>query len=258
MQTSAPVKTTSSGAYLLLGTVVTDGSVLVDWAVAVRNDRIVYAGPRRDLNTDELLGAEVIAVPPDGFIIPGLVDLHCHGAVGGDFPAGEDAGSRAAVDFLHAHGTTTLLASLVTAPSADLLAAITALKPMEAEGLVAGIHLEGPFLSHARCGAQNPQWLREPDLELLGELLRAAGGALKSMTYAAELEGADELVDMLAKHGVVPSLGHSDSDAKTAAASLEHAARKLASSCQHRSWARPTVTHPLMGWRPCTTGTRGP
>jgi N-acetylglucosamine-6-phosphate deacetylase len=258
MQTSAPAETTSSAAYLLFGTVVTDGSVLGDWAVSVRNDRIVYAGPRRDLNTDELLGAEVIPVPPDGFIIPGLVDLHCHGAVGGDFPAGEYAGSRAAVDFLHAHGTTTLLASLVTAPSADLLAAITTLKPMAAEGLVAGIHLEGPFLSRARCGAQNPQWLREPDLELLGELLRAAGGTLKSMTYAAELEGADKLVDMLAKHGVVPSFGHSDSDAETAAASLERAARKLASSGQHRPWARPTVTHLFNGMAPMHHRNPGP
>ena len=148
------------------------------------------------------------------------MDLHCHGAAGGGFPTGDDQACREAVDFLHRNGTTTLLASLVTASGDDLLRALGVLKALTADGLIAGIHSEGPFLSHARCGAQNPRWLRDPDPELLRQMLEAAGGTLKTMTYAPELPGAGGLVRMLTEHGVTPSLGHTDADARMTAASL--------------------------------------
>jgi len=115
-------------------------------------------------------------------ILPGLVDLHCHGAARGDFSAGEAEASRTAATFLHGSGTTTLLASLVTAPPEELIRGMSTLSGLAKEGLVAGIHSEGPFLSEGRCGAQDPLWLRAPDLGLLGELLAAAIGSLRTMT----------------------------------------------------------------------------
>jgi N-acetylglucosamine-6-phosphate deacetylase len=132
------------------------------------------------------------------------------------------------------------------------------LRPLAGEGLIAGIHAEGPFLSHARCGAQDPRWLREPDLELLQDLVRVADGWLRTMTYAPELPGASALVDMLAGNGVIPSLGHTDADSRTAAASLEQAIRAISTAGRHAAGARPTVTHLFNGMPPLHHRKPGP
>ena len=246
-----------TGSYLLAGTVLTDGSARNDAVVAVSDGRIAYVGPRASLDKSSLPGLEELELPPGSMIMPGLVDLHCHGAVGGDFPSGDSEAARTAVDFLHRSGTTTLLASLVTASREDLLRGMETLRLLADEGLIAGIHAEGPFLSHARCGAQDPRFLREPDLHLLAELLDAAGGHLRTMTYAPELPGADTVVRMLAAQGVTPSLGHTDADARTTAASLAGAAELLAASGLG-TVSRPTVTHLFNGMPPLHHRSPGP
>ncbi|ALV41307.1 N-acetylglucosamine-6-phosphate deacetylase [Pseudarthrobacter sulfonivorans] len=245
------------GNYLLAGTVLTDGSIQDDAVVAVADGRIVYVGPRAGLDEASLPGLEELELPRGSMILPGLVDLHCHGAVGGDFPSGDSEAARTAVDFLHRSGTTTLLASTVTASREDLLRGLETLRLLADEGLIAGIHSEGPFLSHARCGAQDPRYLREPNLPLLGELLAAAGGHLRTMTYAPELPGADAVVRMLAEHGVTPSLGHTDADARTTAASLTEAAELLAASGLGTA-SRPTITHLFNGMPPLHHRSPGP
>ena len=157
-------------------------------------------------------------------ILPGLIDLHCHGAAGGDFPTATAEAARTAVEFLHRDGTTTLLASLVTAPRADLLRGLKTLRELADEGLIAGIHSEGPFLSHARSVRRTRGSCSTPTSAGSVRLMEAAGGHLRTMTYAPELPGADAVVRMLAENGVTPSLGHTDADAHTTAASLTHAA----------------------------------
>ncbi len=246
-----------SGTFLLAGTVLTDGTAQDDAVVAVSDGRIAYVGPRAGLDESSLPGLEELELPPGSMIMPGLVDLHCHGAAGGDFPSGDSEAARTAVDFLHRSGTTTLLASLVTASREDLLRGMETLRLLADEGLIAGIHAEGPFLSHARCGAQDPRFLREPDLHLLAELLDAAGGHLRTMTYAPELPGADTVVRMLAAQGVTPSLGHTDADARTTAASLAGAAELLAASGLG-TVSRPTVTHLFNGMPPLHHRSPGP
>ncbi len=249
-----------SPAYVLFGTIITDGAVLSDGAVAVSDDLIAYAGPRSGFDPAGFPGVRVLEVPDGGTILPGLVDLHCHGAAGGGFPNDDEATCRTAVDFLHRSGTTTLLASLVTASIEDLERQIGVLRPLVDDGLVAGIHAEGPFLSRHRCGAQDPAWLRDPGPELLERLLAAAGGTLRTMTYAPELPGAGALVAMLADHGVTPSLGHTDADAATTAAALEHAAGLLSAAGSDRfgAGARPTVTHLFNGMPPLHHRSPGP
>lgn len=238
-----------AGRYVLAGTMLTGGAVYPDSVVAVADGRIAYAGPREASAAADLDGAAELALPPGGKILPGLVDVHCHGAAGGDFSNGDPAAARAAADFMHRSGTTTLLASMVTASRDNLLATLGSLRPLADDGLIAGVHAEGPFLSHARCGAQDPHWLRNPDPELLRSLLRAAGQTLKTMTYASELPGAGQIVRILAEHGAVPSLGHTDADAEGAAASLTEASDLIAASPGGRfgAAARPTVTHLFNG-----------
>ncbi|MGK3647864.1 N-acetylglucosamine-6-phosphate deacetylase [Pseudarthrobacter enclensis] len=247
---------TAPDALLLTGTLLTDGTTVRDGAVAVVDGRIAYAGPRAGLDSAALPSLRELELPPGSLLLPGMVDLHCHGAAGGDFPGGDAAAARAAVEFLHRSGTTTLLASLVTAQREDLVRSAGELKVLAEEGLIAGLHAEGPFLSHARCGAQDPRFLLDPDLGFLAELAGAAGGHLRTMTYAPELAGAADLVQAMVAHGVVPSLGHTDADTRTTADSLTEAADLLAASGTGRE--RPTVTHLFNGMPPLHHRSPGP
>jgi len=248
---------------VLRGSLVTDRGIVNNGLLAIADDRIVYAG-RADhfeepgFGPGEVADSDIMDVPAGHHILPGLVDIHNHGGNGGDFPSGDEESARTAVEFLHRSGTTTLLASMVTASPANLLAGIALYARMTDEGLLAGIHLEGPFLSHARCGAQNPAFLLDPDLELMAELIEAGQGRITTMTYAPELPGAAELVDLLTSHGITPSVGHTDGDVETTAASLDQARDGLGSAGFDGVSGRPTVTHLFNGMPPMHHRSPGP
>jgi N-acetylglucosamine-6-phosphate deacetylase len=156
--------------------------------------------------------------------VTGLVDIHCHGAVGAEL--GRDAeGSRRAVAHHRDVGVTRLVASLVSAPAETLEQQVATLAPLVADGTLAGIHLEGPFLAPARKGAHDPAALAAPDPALVERLVACAAahgapGAIRHLTFAPELPGSDELVRTLVAHGIRPSVGHTDADAATAARTL--------------------------------------
>lgn len=230
----------------LRGRIVTGSMAIDDGVIAVAGDRISYVGPASAFPGIADLEQNRPARDGQYTLLPGLVDLHCHGAAGSDFSEGSAAAARSAARFLHRRGTTTLLASLVTASTRDLLRNLDALRPVAEEGLIAGSHLEGPFLSPQHHGAHDPALLRDPDPALMGELLAAAGTSLVSLTCAAELPGAERLVDQLTASGVVPSLGHTAADTATAAGFLGRAAIGLRRA-GHRQGnpvpRRPTVTH---------------
>jgi N-acetylglucosamine-6-phosphate deacetylase len=144
----------------------------------------------------------------DDIIVPGFVDLHCHGGGGHTFTTGSASAAREAAAFHLRHGTTTMLASLVSSPYELMRDATTAYLPLVADGTIAGVHYEGPYLSQARCGAQNPAYLRDPSLEELTALVELGG--VRMVTIAPELPGALEAVRFLADRGVVAALGHTD------------------------------------------------
>ncbi|BCJ53720.1 N-acetylglucosamine-6-phosphate deacetylase [Actinoplanes sp. NBRC 14428] len=146
----------------------------------------------------------------DDIIVPGFVDLHCHGGGGHTFTRGDARDAAAAAAFHLGHGTTTMLASLVSSPYELMRDATAAYLPLVAEGAIAGIHFEGPYLSGVRCGAQNPEFLRDPSLEELSALVELGADAVRMMTIAPELPGALDAVRYLAGQGVVAALGHTD------------------------------------------------
>jgi N-acetylglucosamine-6-phosphate deacetylase len=244
-----------SGTSVLIAGRLLDGSIDIGRGVlAVEDGVISYAGPEDGFRDAGLEGA--VRLGPGEMVVPGLIDLHCHGGFGVDFPSAGDADARRAVALLHARGTTSLLASLVTGPVAELLRGIGVLRPLATEGLIEGIHLEGPFLSAQRCGAQDPQWLLDPDTGLARELAAAAAGTLKTMTYAPELPGAGELAGVLMAAGVIPSLGHTNADGGTAARALAQVCAGLAGTADGAA-AEPageravgTVTHLFNGMAP--------
>ena len=160
----------------------------------------------------------------EGILIPGFVDIHCHGGGGKYFASLTDAEISQVIQTHRAGGTVAGLASLVTEPIPNLLQQIKRLVPFAERGEIAGIHLEGPYLSHARCGAHDPALLRIPTIAEVQELLNAGQGFIKMITIAPELDGALEVIEYLAKSGVIAAIGHSQSDAATAQAAIDRGA----------------------------------
>jgi N-acetylglucosamine-6-phosphate deacetylase len=197
---------------VLRGRVVRPGRVIEDGAVVVDGDRITFAGPVGQLaGTAEQVGT----LEPGATVLPGLVDIHCHGGGGASFTLGDPVEVASAAAHHLAQGTTSVVASAVTDHPERMLAAVRAGAAAAERGEVAAIHLEGPFLSFARCGAQDPRHLLPPDLGLTRDLLEAGAGFVRVMTLAPELPGADGLVDLLVEHGVVAAVGHTEASAAT-------------------------------------------
>ncbi len=234
---------------LLTGRVVTPTGVVDDGAVLVDGDRLSWVGPR-----SELAGRS--GAIPDGWadgrtLLPGLVDLHCHGGAGGEFGPDPDSARTAAAHHFR-HGTTSVVGSLVSAPGRTLLEGVTACAELVTDGTLAGIHLEGPFLSVVRCGAQDPTALIDPDPALVDALTEAGRGGVVQMTFAPERPGSEALVAQLAAAGVVPAVGHTDADAVTARAALD---RVLELGPRG---GRPLVTHVFNGMPPLHHRSPGP
>ncbi len=156
----------------------------------------------------------------DDVIVPGFVDLHCHGGGGHTFTTGSPDAARAAAGFHLGHGTTTMLASLVSSPFELMRDATAAYLPLVADGVLAGVHFEGPYLSEARCGAQNPVFLRDPSIDELGTLIKHGEGAVRMVTIAPELPGALDAIAFLREHGVLAAIGHTDATYEQTAAGV--------------------------------------
>ncbi|WP_440901655.1 N-acetylglucosamine-6-phosphate deacetylase [Actinosynnema sp.] len=193
-----PVDVTLAG-----GRVVTPDGVLDDGWVAVRDGRIaaVGSGTAPEGPVTDLGGA---------LLVPGFIDIHCHGGGGEAFTSGDPDKVRKAADAHRRRGTTTMLASLVSRPVPELAGQVAALAELVDDGVVAGVHLEGPFLSAARCGAHDPAILCPPDRGSLDALLRAGRGAVRMVTVAPELEHAVDAVRHLVDSGAIAAIGHTD------------------------------------------------
>jgi N-acetylglucosamine-6-phosphate deacetylase len=266
---------------VLRGRVVLPDDELADGVVVVRGDRIAWVGPAADATADAGVRPEELPAHGAAVLLPGLVDLHCHGGGGTGFPdvTAPDA-ARAAVAEHRRHGTTTLVASLVTDTPEALLTRVAALAPLAATDELAGIHLEGPFLAAERCGAQDPDRMRPGDPDLVRALAAAAQGHLVTMTVAPEVAGVlgtrtssaeagpddvgrDGVVAALAACGAVPSLGHTDASAARTREALHRARDALRRALADgvlapAARAVPTVTHLFNGMRPLHHRDPGP
>jgi N-acetylglucosamine-6-phosphate deacetylase len=176
--------------------------------VVVEDDRISQVGPGPGPDDGEVrdLGGR--------WLIPGLVDVHVHGGAGGDFTSPDPEEHAEAVLFHARNGTTSLLATTVTASPDALLDAVEGLAGSIAApapgARIMGIHLEGPFISEAKCGAQNPKWIREPDVAELERLIDASNDTIRMITLAPERPGAAGLITRAVERGIVAAAGHSD------------------------------------------------
>jgi N-acetylglucosamine-6-phosphate deacetylase len=143
-------------------------------------------------------------------LVPGFVDTHVHGGGGANFTSATHAETATAVDLHRRHGSTAVVASLVTAASDELLRQVRGLADDVGTGLIDGIHLEGPWLSTKRCGAHQPALMRDPDPAEIDRVLEAGGGAVRMVTIAPERDGALAAIRQLVAAGVVAAVGHTE------------------------------------------------
>ncbi|MFE2279517.1 N-acetylglucosamine-6-phosphate deacetylase [Streptomyces sp. NPDC059454] len=190
----APTKVLT-GARVVLPTGTVDGG-----RVTVEGTRIASTGPE-NAETLDLSGH---------WLVPGFVDLHNHGGGGASFTSGTAEDVLKGVHTHRAHGTTTVVASAVTG-DLDLLARQAGmLAELAQQGDIAGIHFEGPFISPCRKGAHDEQLLRDPDPAEVRKLIDATHGQARMVTLATELPGGLDSVRLLAEHGVIAAVGHTD------------------------------------------------
>lgn len=148
-----------------------------------------------------------------GTLLPGFVDIHTHGAGGYYFSAIKHDQISTVINTHAAHGTTSMLASLVSEPIEDLITQIKALVPFINHSAIKGIHLEGPYLAHSHCGAHDPTLLRKPSIAELDRLINASNNNIRMVTIAPELEGAIEVIKYLVGQKITVALGHTGADA---------------------------------------------
>ncbi|MDX6371484.1 MAG: N-acetylglucosamine-6-phosphate deacetylase, partial [Nocardioidaceae bacterium] len=197
----------SAGALALPTGIVVDGWVVID------GERVlaVGAGPPPE--------------PPSwslpGLVVPGFVDVHVHGGGGASFDGGDPAAVATVVRTHLAHGTTTMVASLVTDSMDGLAASCASLAALADDGVVAGIHLEGPWLSPRRAGAHEPSLLVDPTPAAVSRLVDAAHGHLRMVTLAPERPGALPAIAQLVSAGVAVAIGHTDATYDETRAALE-------------------------------------
>jgi len=165
------------------------------------------------------------SVNGDDYILPGFIDLHVHGGAGRDMMEGGDAPH--AIAALHAkHGTTSLLATTMTAPPEDIERALTSIGAAcgargKGEARILGVHLEGPYINSGKLGAQ-PPFAREASLD---EVKRyGAQAPMRLITVAPEIDGHMELVRTLSDAGIRVQIGHTTGDYDVGVAALEHGA----------------------------------
>jgi N-acetylglucosamine-6-phosphate deacetylase len=176
-----------------------------------------------------ILSVEGESINPDAnsydYILPGFIDVHVHGGAGRDMMEGGDAPHVIAA--LHAkHGTTSLLATTMTAPMEDITKALEGIgnacaQRGKGEARILGVHLEGPYINPGKLGAQ-PPYAREATLEEVQRLGQQA--PMKLITVAPEMEGHLELVRQLADAGIRVQIGHTTGSYEDGVKALEHGA----------------------------------
>ncbi|BBC34283.1 N-acetylglucosamine-6-phosphate deacetylase [Streptomyces graminofaciens] len=171
------------------------------------NAQVVIDGTKITEHAPE--AAEFIDLPGH-WVLPGFVDLHNHGGGGASFTSGTVEDVLRGIHTHRLHGTTTLVASTVTGDLDGLAQRAGLLSELAEQGDLAGIHFEGPFISPCRKGAHSEELLRDPDPADVRKLVDAARGRAAMVTLATELPGGIDSVRLLAEHGVIAAIGHTD------------------------------------------------
>ena len=226
------------------GRALTPTTEIDDAGILIREDIIEAIGPRSGMSLPA--GAQEIRAT-EKTVVPGFIDVHIHGAGGHDVMEGNASALRSITRKVSEYGTTSLVATTVTASTDETLRAVEGIasyiaRQREAEeprAEILGIHLEGPFISKERRGVHPSEWIQPPSAETLGRFLKAAAGSARILTIAPEVLGAAPCIDAAREAGLVVSMGHTDATYEQARAAIVRGAR----SATHLYNAMRPFTH---------------
>lgn len=187
---------------------------------------VVHEGKITELREAGYVGEKDIVDLGGNYLAPGFVDLHIHGGLGRDTMEATAEAFRAICDYHASGGTTSLLLTTTTAPIAAIVKVLRKVGATKSIKQIAGVHVEGPFISKAKPGAQRVNLIRKPMRKAYQALLEH-DDVIKRMTFAPEVPGAIALIDELRKHNIDPSGGHSDAWEEDARAAFEHGMRNV-------------------------------
>ncbi len=215
------------------GRAFTPREEIADAAIVIEDGKIARIGRRDEIQVPA--GAKEI-LARDITVIPGFVDIHVHGAGGHDVMSSTEEALSTVAKTVARHGTTSLVATTVTAPPDEtrrclediaryIASPANIATPTVPTAEIAGIHLEGPFISATRRGVHPAGAIAKPSIALLDRYLEAAGGTARILTLAPEIPGALELVEHAYARGVVVALGHTDATYEQAHTAIFRGAR---------------------------------
>ncbi|MBO5713178.1 MAG: N-acetylglucosamine-6-phosphate deacetylase [Clostridia bacterium] len=175
---------------------------------------------------ENVVNDDVITLPDNAVVLPGFIDQHIHGADGSDGMDGTVENLSKIANAVVKEGTTCFLATTMTQSPENIIKALTAVNDYvnlnKTEGAeILGAHLEGPFISSKHVGAQPPQYVVNPSVETFEKYVKASGNHIKIVSFAPEVEGAEELAKYCVKNGIVASIGHTSAKYAEANASVE-------------------------------------
>jgi N-acetylglucosamine-6-phosphate deacetylase len=194
--------------------------------IRISHGRIVFAGPERKRRRGE---GETEAADIDGrgaLAVPGLIDIHLHGGGGADFMDGTPEAVRTVLRTHRRAGTTSVLATLMTAPPETIRRAVEGVNEAAGDGMILGLHLEGPHIAPSKRGAQPAEAVRPFDLRETADIARRSKVPVRIVTLAPELPGAAAYIRALLRRGIIPAAGHS-------AATFEQAIRGFEAGIRH-------------------------
>lgn len=196
--------------------IITGGAVFQeDKTFAVRD---LYIEDGRIVSSPEQVTDKNVINAEGLLVLPGLIDIHSHGAVGHDFCDGDVSGLKKILAYEHAHGITSYCPTTMTLPKEKLMQIFHGMKDWRnEEGLskIVGINMEGPFLDPARRGAHKEEYIISPDPDFFRECNEACGNLIRLVTLAPNTEGAIAFIEEVGDEAVI-SLGHSSADYETA------------------------------------------
>src|SRR6267154_3593815 len=215
---------------LHVGKAITAKGEIANAGILIRDGEIEMAGPRSGM---ELPSGATEVQATDSTAIPGFVDVHIHGAGGHDVMEANETALSTITGRLAAFGTTSFLATTVTASADDTCRSVEGIaryitrqfEALQPNAEVLGVHYEGPFINKARRGVHPAEWVQPPNAELLQRFMQAAAGKARILTIAPELLGAVPCIHAAREAGVVVAMGHTDATYEQARAGIAHGAR---------------------------------
>ncbi|RWZ60621.1 N-acetylglucosamine-6-phosphate deacetylase [Halobacillus fulvus] len=207
-------------------TVALDDGRLMKGSVCVEGGKISEV-------TEHIVSSADHKINGEGYtLVPGFIDVHIHGANGHDVMDASEEAVRGMARQLPKEGTTSFLATTMTQSDESIASAVANVghymkRQPEGEAEVLGIHLEGPFISEKKAGAQPAEHIQKPSVERFQKWQEESDGQIKLVTLAPEVEGAQDFIEEISRTGVICSLGHSDATWKEADEAVRRGARHV-------------------------------